>query len=86
MRRHLGTFIPIPVRYHQYRRPGPIAAPILIVEDVEETRSVLRRVLQLRGYATAEAGSAGLPVAVQVAARQGDDEVVLTLLERISSH
>jgi fatty acid amide hydrolase len=34
----------------------------------------------------AEAGSAGLPVAVQVAARQGDDEVVLTLLERISSH
>ena len=34
----------------------------------------------------AEAGSAGLPVAVQVAARQGDDEVVLTLLERLSSH
>ena len=34
----------------------------------------------------AEAGSSGLPVAVQVAARPGDDEVVLTLLERISSH
>src|SRR6185437_1203160 len=34
----------------------------------------------------AEAGSAGLPVAVQVAARPGDDEVVLTLLERFSSH
>jgi fatty acid amide hydrolase len=34
----------------------------------------------------AEAGSAGLPVAVQVAARPGDDEVVLTLLARISSH
>ena len=34
----------------------------------------------------AEAGSAGLPVAVQAAARPGDDEVVLTLLERISSH
>ena len=26
---------------------------------MEETRSVLRRVLQLRGYATAEAGTAG---------------------------
>jgi fatty acid amide hydrolase len=34
----------------------------------------------------AEAGSAGLPVAVQVAARPGDDEAVLTLLDRISSH
>ncbi len=34
----------------------------------------------------AESGSAGLPVAVQVAARPGDDEVVLTLLESISSH
>jgi len=34
-------------------------SPILIVDDVEETRSVLRRVLQLRGYAIAEAGSAG---------------------------
>jgi len=34
----------------------------------------------------AEGGSAGLPVAVQVAARPGDDEVVLTLLARISSH
>jgi fatty acid amide hydrolase len=32
------------------------------------------------------AGSAGLPVAVQAAARPGDDEVVLTLLDRISSH
>jgi fatty acid amide hydrolase len=31
-------------------------------------------------------GSAGLPVAVQAAARPGDDEVVLTLLDRISSH
>jgi CheY-like chemotaxis protein len=29
---------------------------------VEETRSVLRRVLQLRGYATAEAGSAGAAI------------------------
>jgi Asp-tRNA(Asn)/Glu-tRNA(Gln) amidotransferase A subunit family amidase len=34
----------------------------------------------------AEAGSAGLPVAVQAAARPGDDEVVLTLLERMTSH
>ncbi|HKV68261.1 MAG TPA: hypothetical protein VJN72_09235, partial [Gaiellales bacterium] len=34
----------------------------------------------------AESGSAGLPVAVQVAARPGDDEVVLTLLGRVSSH
>lgn len=33
-----------------------------------------------------DAGSAGLPVAVQAAARPGDDEVVLTLLDRISSH
>jgi CheY-like chemotaxis protein len=41
---------------------GPITSPILIVEDVEETRSVLRRVLQLRGYATAEAGSAGAAI------------------------
>jgi fatty acid amide hydrolase len=31
-------------------------------------------------------GSAGLPIGVQAAARPGDDEVVLTLLERISSH
>jgi fatty acid amide hydrolase len=31
-------------------------------------------------------GSAGLPVAVQAAARPGDDEVVLTLLDRVSSH
>jgi fatty acid amide hydrolase len=31
-------------------------------------------------------GSAGLPVAVQAAARPGDDEAVLTLLDRISSH
>jgi fatty acid amide hydrolase len=38
------------------------------------------------GARRAEAGSAGLPVAVQVAARPGDDEVVLTLLERMSSH
>jgi len=29
-------------------------SPILIVDDVEETRSVLRRVLQLRGYASAD--------------------------------
>jgi CheY-like chemotaxis protein len=28
--------------------------PILIVDDVEETRSVLRRVPQLRGYPTAK--------------------------------
>jgi fatty acid amide hydrolase len=33
-----------------------------------------------------DAGSAGLPVAVQAAARPGDDELVLTLLDRISSH
>jgi fatty acid amide hydrolase len=31
-------------------------------------------------------GSAGLPIGVQAAARPGNDEVVLTLLERISSH
>ena len=37
-------------------------SPILIVDDVEETRSVLRRVLQLRGYAIAEAGSAGAAI------------------------
>lgn len=32
-------------------------APILIVDDVEETRYLLRRVLQMKGYATAEAGT-----------------------------
>jgi CheY-like chemotaxis protein len=35
------------------RRPS---APVLIVEDNEETREVLRRVLEVRGYATATAG------------------------------
>jgi CheY-like chemotaxis protein len=39
-----------------------MVSPILIVEDVEETRSVLRRVLQLRGYHTAEADSAGAAI------------------------
>jgi CheY-like chemotaxis protein len=39
-----------------------MVSPILIVDDVEETRSVLRRVLELRGYATAEAGSAGAAI------------------------
>jgi fatty acid amide hydrolase len=48
-------------------------APVTRVEPGEELDGV-------------DAGSAGLPVAVQAAARPGDDEVVLTLLERISSH
>ncbi len=39
-----------------------MVSPILIVDDVEETRSVLRRVLQLRGYVIAEAGSAGAAI------------------------
>jgi CheY-like chemotaxis protein len=39
-----------------------MVSPILIVDDVEETRLVLRRVLQLRGYPTAEAGSAGAAI------------------------
>ena len=62
MRPHLGSYKPIPFRYHPRWRPSPIAPPILIVDDVEETRSVLRRVLQLRGYAIAEAGSAGAAI------------------------
>jgi len=33
--------------------------PILIVDDVEETRHLLRRVLEMKGYATAEASSGG---------------------------
>ena len=36
-----------------FRRSSP---PVLIVEDNEETREVLQRVLELRGYATATAG------------------------------
>jgi CheY-like chemotaxis protein len=39
-----------------------MVSPILIVDDVEETRSVLRRVLELRGYRTAEADSAGAAI------------------------
>ena len=31
--------------------------PILIVDDVEETRFLLRRVLQMKGHATAEAAT-----------------------------
>jgi CheY-like chemotaxis protein len=33
--------------------------PILIVDDVAETRYLLRRVLEMRGYATVEAGTGG---------------------------
>ena len=62
MQTHLGSYKPIPFRYQSGWRPSSIAAPILIVDDVEETRSVLRRVLQLRGYATAEASSAGAAI------------------------
>jgi len=58
----LGSYKPIPFRYHPWWRPSPITSPILIVDDVEESRSVLRRVLQLRGYATAEAASAGAAI------------------------
>jgi Asp-tRNA(Asn)/Glu-tRNA(Gln) amidotransferase A subunit family amidase len=32
------------------------------------------------------AGSEGLPVAVQIAARPGRDDLVLSLLERVSGH
>ena len=36
----------------------PSADPILIVDDNDETRDVLQRVLQIKGYVTAEARSA----------------------------
>jgi fatty acid amide hydrolase len=57
-------------------------APVTRVEPGEEHGEGARSAAARR----AEAGSAGLPVAVQAAARAGDDEVVLTLLDRISSH
>lgn len=60
-------------------------APVARVEPGEESDRVGGDAVT-EAARRAEAGSAGLPVAVQVAARQGDDEVVLTLLDRISSH
>ena len=36
---------------------GSSAAPILVVDDNDETRDVLQRVLQIKGYVTAEARS-----------------------------
>jgi CheY-like chemotaxis protein len=62
VRQRFGSYKAIPFRYHSGWRPRPITAPILIVDDVEETRSVLRRLLQLRGYATVEASSAGAAI------------------------
>jgi fatty acid amide hydrolase len=61
------------------------AAPVTRVEPGEE-RDPGGGETRPPAVRRAEAGSAGLPVAVQAAARPGDDEVVLTLLERMTSH
>jgi fatty acid amide hydrolase len=60
-------------------------APVTVVRPGEESDRTGAGAFDAAAR-RAEEGSAGLPIGVQVAARPGADEVVLTLLEGLSSH
>jgi fatty acid amide hydrolase len=67
-----------------YGMPAGVA-PVTLVRPDEETDRTGASAADAAAR-RAEEGSAGLPVGVQVAARPGGDAIVLTLLDRISSH
>jgi fatty acid amide hydrolase len=67
-----------------YGLPAGVA-PVTVVRPDEESDRTGAGTVEAAAR-RAEEGSAGLPVGVQVAARPGSDDIVLTLLDRISSH